>query len=245
MEELSKLRVRLLEDTRKKVQDSVRWDTLVIQAISGIEELDKMINQISSRAREWYAWYNPETVDRVRDNEKFIELITTKDKKDLLKEINAKNSIGRELNKEDIEAIMVLAKNARILVETRQKETSYLEKILTTNCPNMHKILGTTLCAKLLRHLGGLEKVSKTPATVIQIIGAEKSLFKHMSGKAKSPKYGLIHAHPLIAKVNKKNKGKMARAIADKVAIAARIDFFKGKPIDYRKELEEKANKLI
>ncbi|MFT4303424.1 MAG: hypothetical protein ACMXYG_02590 [Candidatus Woesearchaeota archaeon] len=244
MTEYKKIRIELLNQTKLKLRNSVEWDLLAIQTISSIEELEKIINQSVVRIREWYSWYNPEISKKIKNNEKFVELITIKTKKELLDEINLKESIGKDLEKKDIDTIINFAENVLALIKTKEEQINYLDEILKNNCPNTHNILGTTLSAKILRQIGGIQKLAKTPAPVIQIIGAEKTLFKHMTGKAKSPKYGILHEHYLINKVNKKNKGKMARAIADKVAIAARLDFFKGKFMNYKTELEIKSELL-
>lgn len=231
-----------IDDTKEAIRNSVNDDILIIQTISAIEELDKIINQISTRAKEWYSYYNPELAASINNTEKVVEMITSKTKKEILSEFSYNESMGGELTKEDINSIIELASKAKTLIDCRDNEKVYLEKKMKDYCPNLMEILGVTLGAKILQHCGSLEKLSKTPATVIQIMGAEKSLFKHMTGRGKCPKYGLIFSHQMIAGVQRKNKGKMARAIADKAAIAARVDFFKGEYIadEFVKQLNKK-----
>jgi len=245
--EFQKTRELCINNAKKKLQENTNEDTLIVQAVSCIEELDKIINQVVTRVREWYSWYNPEFSRQLSNNEKFVELIVKKDKKTLLKEINVKESMGKDLKKEDVDAIIKLAKQANELIKVQESEREYLERILEKHCPNTLIVLGDTLTAKLIRHCGSLEKLAMTPAPVIQIMGAEKALFKHLSKKGKSPKYGVLAVHPLISKVSRRNKGKMARAVADKAAIAIKIDFFKGEPVGekFRKELEKKAKTFI
>jgi len=229
-----------IAEAKKAVKESVTDDTLIVQAISSIEELDKTVNQIATRVREWYSWYNPEFSRSLSNNAKFMELIIEKDKKTLLKELGSDESMGRDLPKEDVDAILELAKQANGLIKLQEKEKIYLENILKRHCPNALEVLGCTMAAKLIRHAGSLKRLAMTPAPVIQIMGAEKALFKHMSSNAKSPKYGLIVNHQLIAGVPSRHRGKMARAIADKAALAIKVDFFKGKPIGA--ELVDKLN---
>lgn len=245
--EFQKTRKLCIKNAKKKLQESTNDDTLIAQAVSCIEELDKIVNQIVTRVREWYAWYNPEFTRQISNSEKFIELIIQKDKKTLLKEINVKESMGKELRKEDVDAIIKLAKQVNELIKVKESEREYLERILKKHCPNTLIVLGDTLIAKLIRHAGSLERLAMTPAPVIQIMGAEKALFKHLSKKGKSPKYGVLAVHPLISKVARRNRGKMARAVADKASIAIKIDFFKGEPVGerFREELEKKARTLI
>lgn len=241
--EFRKAREICLKDTKAKIRASVNEDVLISQAISCIDELDKIINQIVVRVREWYSWYNPEFSNKLTDNEKFIEIILKKDKKALLAEINAKESMGKDLEKQDVDAIMDVARSAKNLIDLRENQKKYLETIERKACPNLLDVLSVTLAAKIIRHGGSLRRIAMTPAPVIQIMGAEKALFKHMSRNAKSPKYGILFAHPLINNAIRKNKGKIARTIADKAAIAAKIDFFKGKYIgqELKKQIEKKA----
>jgi nucleolar protein 56 len=242
----NQIRQKCISEAKQNIKDSVTDDVLIIQAISAIEELDKIINQISTRVKEWYSYYNPELSNAINNNEKLVEKLLNKSKEELLKELLIDCSMGADLSIEDVNVILDLARRAKSLIDCRENEKRYLEEKMKKICPNFLEILGVTIGAKILRHSGSLEKLSRTPSTVLQIMGAEKSLFKHMIGRGKSPKYGIIFSHQMIAGVNRKNKGKMARAIADKASIAARIDFFKG---DYVADkfvhgLEKKFNSL-
>jgi RNA processing factor Prp31 len=241
-----KIRQSCLIESKQRIKQSINEDTFIIQTISCIEELDKAINQLATRTREWYSWYNPEFSKKLTDNEKFIELISIKDKNTLLKEINVKESMGKDLEKRDLDAIIDLSKQTYELIKIREREKKYLKIILEKYCPNTTIILGDMLTAKLIRHAGSLSKLAMLPATVIQIIGAEKSLFKHLSKKGRSPKYGLIFSHNLISEASKKNKGKIARLVAAQASIGIKVDFFKGKPIGYKlKEILERKAKQI
>jgi nucleolar protein 56 len=243
IQEFKTVREKCIRLTKQRVKESVNQDTLITQAISSIEELDVIINKVVTRVREWYSWYNPEFSKKIGNPEKFIELIVKKDKATLLKEINVHESMGKDLEKHDLDAILALAREADALVKTRDREKQYLEECLKKSCPNLLEVVGSTLAAKLIRHLGSIQRMAMTPAPVIQIVGAEKALFRHLAKDSRSPKYGLIFAHPLISNVGGKGRGKMARAIGDKAAIAVRIDFFKGKFIGdkLREDLEKKA----
>lgn len=239
-------RLNCILETKKHIKDSVNDDVLIIQSISSIEELDKIINQISTRFKEWYSYYNPEIVNKLVNVEKLLEKVLTKSNDEIMKELAINDTMVAKLKDEDIDIIIDLAKKVKNLIECREKEKQYIENKMKKLCPNFLKILGVTIGAKILRHSGSLSKLAKTPSTVLQIMGAEKSLFKHMTGRGKSPKYGIIFSHQMIAGVNRKNKGKMARAIADKAALAARIDFFKGEYVadKFLEELNKKYKSL-
>jgi len=238
-----KLREVCFSITKKAIAEAVTDDIIIIQVISAIEESDGMINKLITRLREWYAWYNPELVHSLQ-HEKIAELIIAKDKKTLLREIgiDEKNSMGGTLNTVDIDAIRGLAMQVQGMIDQRDAHKLYLETVLDRHCPNLKTILGVTLTGKLIRHAGSIERLIRMPAPVIQILGAEKALFKHMTTKAKSPKYGLIFSHPIIAQAHRTHKGKAARAVADKAAMAVKIDFFKGEFIgrELKAQLEKK-----
>jgi len=233
--------------TKKSVKDSVKEDILITQAINNIGDIDRVINTLAKRLREWYELYNPEFSHSLEKHEKFIELILKKNKKELLKEImlSEEDSMGASLPKEDLQPILNLAEQIEGLFALRREQEAYLEKTMSKLCPNMMAITGATIGAKLLAQAGSLKRLAEFPASTIQLLGAEKALFRHLKTNARSPKYGFLHEHPLIMQNKKEMHGKIARALADKISIAARVDYFKGKPIGDRliKELQHKFGK--
>jgi len=221
--------------TRKKIKESVSDDLLAIQTINNISEMDKLINVLSKRLREWYEFYNPELSKRIHDNQKFSDVI--------LKEKKKKESMGAEFSKENIDPILNLSKEIKNLYRLKDSQLKYLENLMKKICPNMTAITGVSIGAKLLGHAGSLKRLAEMPASTIQLLGAEKALFRHIKNKKNlCPKYGLLHEHPFITQSKKKSHGKIARALADKIAIAVKVDYFKGKFIGdkLRKELEKK-----
>jgi nucleolar protein 56 len=137
--------------------------------------------------------------------------------------------MGGEVGNEDMEQIRHLALQINELFGLRKKEQEYLEALMKRVCPNIKAIAGATIGARLLEQAGGLKKLMEMPASTIQLLGAEKALFRHMKTGAKAPKFGFLHEHPLILKHPRKMQGKIARALADKLSIAVKIDYFKGK----------------
>jgi len=136
--------------------------------------------------------------------------------------------MGSDLKKLDVKEIFLLAHEVNSLFALRQKHEDYLEKKMKVFCPNIISIAGVPIGAKLLELAGSLKRLAILPSSTIQLLGAEKALFRHIRTGAKSPKHGVIIQHHLLAQTQKKNRGKMARALADKIAIAAKIDYFKG-----------------
>ncbi|MFH0867988.1 MAG: hypothetical protein V1831_01630 [Candidatus Woesearchaeota archaeon] len=222
-----------LEITKNSVRESVNNDGLIIQTIGSIEEIDKSINLLTKRLREWYSLYNPEISNNIEDHEKFVSIILKNTKKQLLKDFgaNEKEAMGAELKEKDVSAILILATQINNLYKLKTYYEDYLKGLEKETCPNFMEIAGVTIAAKLIAHAGSMKRLTEMPASTIQILGAEKALFRHMRNKKRNlpPKFGMIHEHQLIQKSNEKMHGKAARALADKLSIAVRVDYFKGK----------------
>ena len=111
--------------------------------------------------------------------------------------------------------------------------------------PNLTSLLGEFIGAKLLTHAGGLKNLSKLPASTIQILGAEKALFRALKNKGSTPKYGLLFNSTYISRANIKNKGKISRMLANKCALSSRLDYFLKNPTNkfgeqFKLQMEEK-----
>lgn len=240
MPELSELRKKNLELARKAVKESVSPDLFIINAINNVEELQRIINVLTKRLREWYSIYFPEFDKKITDNEAFVELIIKKDKKSLLKELKLKDTMGFELEKKDLEPVLSVAKVINGLIQENKELEEYLETIMKSYCPNTLTLAGISIGAKLLRTAGSLKKLAMMRSSTIQLLGAEKALFRHIRTGAKPPKYGYMLQHQLVQRAKKSDKGRVARALADKIFIAVRTDYFKGKFIADKllKELE-------
>ncbi|MBI2655726.1 hypothetical protein HYX06_04880 [Candidatus Woesearchaeota archaeon] len=233
-----------LKLTKLDVKNSVNRDNLIIQSIKSIGEIDKAINLLVKRLREWYDLYNPEFSRATESHESFVEEILNNEKSELLKKINVDkaDSIGAELGQEDIEPIKSLAHQTYDLYQLRKTHLNYISALMDGYCPNIKAVCDVMVAASLIAHAGSLKRLSILPSSTIQILGAEKALFRHMKTGAKPPRHGIIIGHSLIAKAPDRMHGKVARALADKISIAAKIDYFRGKFIGdrLRKELEEK-----
>ena len=180
----------------------------------------------------------------MQDHEKFVMEILKKDKDELLKEIKVshEDSMGADLGQENLEPIKSLAHQIYDLYQLRKLQEGYISTLMDGLCPNIKTVCGALLAAKLIEHAGSLKRLSEMPASTVQILGAEKALFRHMRTGAKPPRHGIIINHPLISKAPEKMHGKVARSLADKIAIAAKVDYFQGKFIGdkLKEELEKK-----
>jgi len=225
----------MLKIAKRKVKESVEDDELIIQAAGAIQALDKSVSMLVKRLREWHGLQNPELAANISDNARFVKEVL---------EDKQKSEMGAELKGEDTTGIIELAKTIVQLLQLREKNEKYLESKMKDVCPNLLTVAGASIGAKLLAAAGSLKRMAVLPASTVQLLGAERSMFKFLRKKSKKmPRFGILHEHKLIASADEKKKGKMARLLADKISIAARVDYFKGKPVGEQllKEIEAKS----
>ncbi|KAJ6637483.1 Nucleolar protein 58 [Pseudolycoriella hygida] len=217
-------------------------DTMIVQAQSLLDDLDKELNNYIMRAREWYGWHFPELGKLITDNIAFIKtvkLVGTRenmvgtDLSDILPENveekvkeAAETSMGTEIAEEDIICIQQLCEEIISINDYRVHLSDYLKSRMLTMAPNLTVLVGETIGARLIAHAGSLTNLAKHPASTVQILGAEKALFRALKTKKDTPKYGLIYHAQLIGQASQKNKGKMSRSLAAKASLAIRVDAF-------------------
>lgn len=240
-----------LEMTKVKLKRAIQRDSLIMQANGAIEEIDKSVNILSERLREWYGLHFPEMSRNVEEHKKFATLIEKFGKREGieegdLKEI-AKNSMGIELTDEDILIVRQFADKILATYKLRDDLEKYLDKILKEVAPNMREIAGPMLAAKLIAKAGGLDKLARFPSSTVQLLGAEKSLFRFLHGKGKPPKFGIIFNHQLIQNAPMDKKGKVARVLAAKISLAAKIDFYShdDRSAGLKKDLDGKVKEIM
>jgi nucleolar protein 56 len=220
MVDFKKLRQESIRQARSDVKASFSRDLLIIQAVNSIEELNTVSNMLANRLREWYGFYNPGFVKAVRSNEEFVSKIVSAKKQ--------KDSMGADLEQQDLKIILDFAKQIASLHKIKDELTAYLDGIMKEVCPNLNAVAGSFIGAKLLSFAGSLKNLSEMTSSTVQLLGAEKALFRHLHGQGKSPKHGILVNHELVLNAQFKEKGKVARALADKIAIASKVDYFKG-----------------
>jgi len=215
-------------------------DTMIIQAVSLVEDLDKEVNNFMMRLREWYGWHFPELSKIITDNLIYAKTVkavgmksktSTTDFKDILTEeieTNVKEaaeiSMGTEITETDEKFIINLADQVIELSVYRDTLSEYLKNRMQAIAPNLSIMLGELLGAKLIAHAGSLINLAKYPASTIQILGAEKALFRAMRTKHNTPKYGLIYQASLVGQAPAKVKGKISRTLAAKCSVCIRVD---------------------
>ena len=215
-------------------------DTMIVQAIALLDDLDKELNTYAMRVKEWYGWHFPEMGRILNDNLAYARVIlsmgmrTSAAEADLAEilpeEIEAavksaaEISMGTEITTEDLDNIKALAEQVVSFTEYRQQLSGYLSARMAAIAPNLTALVGDLVGARLIAHAGSLMNLAKSPASTIQILGAEKALFRALKTKHDTPKYGLIYHASLIGQATGKNKGKIARMLATKAALGLRVD---------------------
>ena len=238
--------------SRARVKFSVQKnDNHIIQAIATLDHLDKAINMFSMRVREWYSWHFPELIRIVSENHQYARLalfigdkkrLSDKDLEDLTLQCNedaeiaqsiidaAKVSMGQDLSETDMDNVTTFASKVVSLAKYRKSLHTYLIDKMGIVAPNLAALLGEVIGARLISHAGSLTSLSKYPASTVQILGAEKALFRALKTKGNTPKYGLIYHSSFIGRAGQRNKGRISRFLANKCSIASRIDNFSEQP---------------
>jgi nucleolar protein 58 len=229
--------------SRHKLKFSTdKVDTMIVQAVSLLDDLDKELNTYAMRVKEWYGWHFPEMARIINDNLAYSRVIlkmgmrNSAAKADLAEilpeeiEVAVKSaaeiSMGTEITNEDLENIQALAEQVVSFTEYRSQLSSYLSARMTAIAPNLTALVGDLVGARLIAHAGSLMNLAKSPASTVQILGAEKALFRALKTKHDTPKYGLIYHASLIGQATGKNKGKIARMLATKATLGSRVDAF-------------------
>lgn len=230
--------------SRKTVKESIGRDRLVIHAINAVSDLDDISNRLIERLREWYSLHYPELNRNVKDHAKYASLIWNSGRRENIKGFG--ESMGMDIGENDEKALVLFAKETKEMFDLRDRLEKYVKEEMQRLAPNVTALAGHSIAARLLALSGSLEKLASLPAGTIQLLGAEKALFRHMKGGGRPPKFGVLFAHQEIQKAPKELKGKVARAIASKIAIAARVDYYskEDRGTEMRKELDGKIRKI-
>ena len=233
--------------SRARVKFNVnRVDNMIIQAIALMDTLDKDVNTFVMRVREWYSWHFPELVKIVPDNYVYCRLAhliqdkstLSEDKLPAMEEIlgdedkakevleAARTSMGQDISETDLLNIESFARRVISLAEYRKGLSEYLHAKMGSVAPNLSALVGDIVGARLISHAGSLTNLAKYPASTVQILGAEKALFRALKTKGNTPKYGLLYHASAVGKASAKNKGRISRYLANKCSMASRIDCF-------------------
>jgi len=261
--ELSLILSKVNEEMAKVgVSQGFGKDKQIVNAVRAQRALDDNINTESEILREWYSIHFPELNDMLKDNYEYAKVVSLVGLRENMTEKSlsvledkryakaippiAKESIGSDIDKKDIAAIGDYAKMILSALKEEESLRDYIEEGMKDIAPNVSVIATPYVGALLLEQAGSLEKLASFPSSTIQILGAQKAIFRFLKTKKLPPKYGVLYLHPMVNQSSKTNKGRVARTLASKISIAAKVDFYGGKPIGekLKKGAEERVKSL-
>ena len=232
--------------TKKRIaHSSQRIDKNVVHAILSMDDIDKTTNLFSTRIREWYGIHFPEILNEVQTHQTLCKIITDVGIRDNITEETikdygfdsdksqkivrlAKSSMGASFEEKDLLVMQEFAQRTLDLYEERDKLEQWIEREISRIAPNMQSIVGSAIAARLIALAGGLRELAMKPASTVQLLGAEKALFRSLKTGAKPPKHGIIYQMPELHGCSWWIRGNISRAIAGRLTIAARVDAFQG-----------------
>lgn len=246
-EYLSILQEACVEAAREAIKESYTPDLPIIHAVGTIDDIDEVVNLLAERLSVWYGEHFPELDLKTSDLASFVESrglrndISPDDSFYALTE----NSMGCPMGEKDGQILKAFAGDISALYERRSSLEQYIRDSMEEVAPNLCYLAGPLLGARLISMAGSLKKLASLPSSTVQVMGANNALFKHLRSKAPSPKHGIIFNHPLVKGSSPRNRGKIARALAAKISLAARMDAFSGEfHPTLKDELEKKVTSI-
>ncbi|MBI5046324.1 hypothetical protein HZC07_01175 [Candidatus Micrarchaeota archaeon] len=255
-------RDRFMKRSRESVMDALKSRDMLLGGVTKtMEDLDQTINLLGERLEFWYGIYFPEL--RMEDRIKYCEVVLAVNKEDILEDdlsalvgpkkagelvVAAKSSLGAKISSQDMMECHSLARSILTLDKLRKQYDGYQKKLAQEICPNMSAVGGADVAAKLVSHVGSLARLAVLPSSTIQVLGAEKALFKHLRNKRiDPPKHGIIFQHVRISSSPRDVRGKIARALANKLALAAKADFFTKRDLSasLKKDFEDRYEQIM
>lgn len=240
-------RKKALERTRSELGSEDR-DRFMMKAVEYLDENNNNFNAEMERFRDLYSLHFPELEKEITKDEHLIRILSNgvnRDELDSFSEM-AENSTGAPLRSEDEEILEQIHSNLEEKLNIRDDLEQYVENIVEDEMENLGTLLGPLLTARLVSLAGGLEELAKKPSSTIQMLGAEKALFRYLKGEGTPPKHGVLFQHNFVNSLHPDNRGTMARFLANKAAMAARLDQYgeKFKGDELRQECQEKFEEL-
>ncbi|MFH1125544.1 MAG: C/D box methylation guide ribonucleoprotein complex aNOP56 subunit [Candidatus Altiarchaeota archaeon] len=230
--------------TREKLK-VVEPDQVLMQAVSALDDLEEVSNKLVERLREWYSIHYPELSNLVENHPTYVQLVNEHGmRKNYSKELiklepafrdrilaEALKSVGSDFTEKDMEAVKSIATNLSQLYKTQKQIEEYVDYLMKEIAPNTCALAGPQLGARLIKLSNGLKRMATLPSSTIQILGAEDAFFRFLKDGKRPPKHGVIFQHPEIRNAKREIRGKLSRTLASKIALAAKIDAYKGQYI--------------
>lgn len=214
---------------RLRTSEPLARDRNLVQAIRGLDDLIETSNLINERLHEWYGLHFPELSDHARER-RYAQLIADHGEREgIMDELSLDmESMGADMDPEDIASIRTMAQGLVQMYDRRSDLERYIADNIEPVAPNLCALLGPNLAARMISLAGGLERLASLPASTLQLLGAEKAMFRHLRNNKKPPKHGIIYQHPSVHRSPYWQRGNISRALASKAVIAARIDQYGG-----------------
>ena len=240
---IKKVREHLLKKTKKTIQKRFESNDIhIVRAVNTLDELDGLFNQLYEQVVEWYAVHFPELARVLSDPDTFLQcVVSIGDRKNFSQQslqklgekqragkivAKAQNSNGSSISSNSLSPIQSTAKTALGLKKQRSVLEAFVEGEIKKIMPRTTKLVTPVLAARLLKEAGSFKRLAMFPSSTVQVLGAEKALFRHKKFGSKPPKHGLLFQHSLVQKASRDDRGKVARSLAGKVSIEVRKDYF-------------------
>jgi nucleolar protein 56 len=225
----SLLHEAMVELAKRQMRKAIRPEDHLRQAVGAVDDLLEQENTLVERVREWYGLHFPELA-RMVDEAEYLELLAKHGRRENLP-LDARESVGAELGDAEEKEIRGMAVLAQNLALRRRDLEAYVERSVRALAPNVSDLTGPIIAARLVTLAGSVEDLARYPAGTVQLLGAERALFRHIRTGSRPPKHGVLFQHPLIHRAPPWQRGALARAFAGRIAMAARADAYTHRPI--------------
>jgi nucleolar protein 56 len=243
------LREKAISETRGELESSVEKDQLLVKAVKQLDQVQNNFREEMEKLRDWYSLHFPELEEELTEDEELLKILEKFGiKRSKIKPFSgmAESSTGSKLQQQDRDMIEDLVSTLTSMKDTRDRLEEYVESGAKEEFRNLSGLLGPVLATRLVSLAGNLEELAKKPSSTVQMLGAEKALFRYLHGEGTPPKHGVLFHHEFVNSLPEDKRGKMARFLANKAVMAARLDQYgdKDKSEELREEASERYEKL-
>jgi nucleolar protein 56 len=218
------LHAAMVELAKRRMRKAIGPEDHLRQAVGALDELQEEENVLVERLREWYGLHFPELAPMV-DAGTYIELVAMHGRRERMP-IDHRESVGAELPEREEAELKALAGLAKLVGDQRKAMEAYVERSAHELAPNVSTIAGPILAARLVSLAGGVEDLARAPTGTVQLLGAERALFRHLRTGSRPPKHGVLFQHPWVHGAPPWQRGAIARAFAAKISLAARAEAY-------------------
>ncbi len=218
------LHAAMVELAKRRIRKAIGREDHLRQAVAAVDDLQEQENLLVERIREWYGLHFPELA-RMVEEKTYLDLVASYGRREAMP-IDQRESVGAPLEEAEEKEIRSMAQLASQVAARRAAMESYVERSILELAPNVTDLAGPMIAARLVSLAGGVERLARAPAGTVQLLGAERALFRHLKTGSRPPKHGVLFQHPLVHRAPPWQRGAVARALAAKIAMAARADAY-------------------